>query len=258
MPTVAAVALVAMAAACSGDGGTTGAIGRASSTAVPAGEAPTTGPSTTATTVRGTPRSTTSTTVAVGPGRATITGTVTGPGGRVDGATVRIERLVGQQVASTEVRSAGGGYTLGSVLGGAYRVRAWKAPDLAQSGTETFFLAADELKRLDLTLTQYGPGVVATVDPSPPKVDQPATLTVRLGSGRVDEQGRVSTDPTANVTMTLAVGPGLNLESPAQATSDATGTASWRLRCTAPGPVPVNLTVGTVTTGVNVPACAPR
>ncbi|MDP8938327.1 MAG: carboxypeptidase-like regulatory domain-containing protein [Actinomycetota bacterium] len=260
---MAAVVLAVVAAACSGDEGTTGAIGRASSTAVPAGEAPTTtGPtsttSTTATTVRGTPRATTSTTIALGPGQATITGTVNGPAGPVDGATVRIERLVGQQVASTEVRSAGGGYTLASVLGGAYRVRAWKAPDLAQSGTETFFLAADEVKRLDLTLIQYGSGVIATVDPSPPRVDQQATLTVQLGSGRVDDEGRVSTDPRANVPLTLTVGPGLALESPAQATTDANGTASWRLRCTAPGPVPVSLTVATVTTGVNVPPCAAR
>ncbi len=255
---MAAVVLLAVAAACNDDGGGTGAIGRAPSTTVPVTEAPPSTTSTTATTVRGTPRATTSTTVALGPGQATITGSVNGPAGPVDGATVRIERLVGQQVASTEVRSAGGGYTLGSVLGGAYRVRAWKAPDMAQSGTETFFLAADEVKRLDLTLTQYGSGVIATVDPTPPKVDQPATLTVRLGSGRVDEQGRVSTDSRANVPLTLAVGPGLNLESPAQATSDANGTASWRLRCTAPGPVPVNLTVATMTTGVNVPPCAPR
>lgn len=261
MPRVAAVVvLLAVAAACTG-GSSDDSAAPTPTTSATVADAPTTTvpPSTTSTTApRGTPRATTSTTVALGPGQATITGTVNGPAGPVDGATVRIERLVGQQVASTEVRSAAGGYTLGSVLGGAYRVRAWRAPDLAQSGTETFFLAATEVKRLDLTLVQYGSGAVATVDPSPPKVDQPATLTVRLGSGRVDEQGRVSTDPRAGVPMTLAVGPGLALESPAQVASGADGSTSWRLRCTAPGPVPVTLTVATVTTSVNVPACVAR
>lgn len=254
MSRVAAVVVLAVAAACTGsDDGDGPATTRASTTTAPPSTTSTTG-----TTVRGTPRTTTSTTVALGPGQATITGTVNGPAGPVDGATVRIERLVGQEVASTDVRSAGGAYSLESVLGGAYRVRAWRAPDLAQPGSETFFLAANEVKRLDLTLTQYGSGLIATVDPNPPKVDQPWTLTVRLGSGRVDDEGQVSTSPRANVPLTLSAGTGAVLESPAQATSDASGAASWRLRCTAPGPMGVSLTVVTVTTAVNVPACEPR
>jgi len=260
MTRAAAAVVLLVAAACSGGGGGAATTGRAGQATVPAGDTTSLPPSTTTTetTVRGTPRTTTSTTVATGPGQATITGAVTGPGGPVDGATVRVERLVGQQVASTEVRSAGGGYTLASVLGGAYRVRAWRAPDLAQSGTETFFLAADEVKRLDLTLVQYGSGVIATVDPAPPKVDQPATLTARLGTGRVDEEGRVTTTPRASVPLTLTVGPGAVLESPAQVVSNANGTASWRLRCTAPGPFSVSLAVAAVIAPVTLPACAPR
>jgi hypothetical protein len=259
MPRAAAVVLLLVAAACSSGGGGGATIGRATSTAVPVPSttlAPTT--TTTASTVPGTPRTTTSTTVAVGPGQATITGTVNGPDGPVDGATVRVERLVGEEVASMDVRSAGGSYSVASVLGGAYRVRAWKAPDLAQSGAETFFLAANDVKRLDLTLTKYGTGVIATLDPTPPKVDQPATLTARLGTARVDDEGRVNTTPRAGVPVVLTPGPGTALDSPAQVVSDASGTASWRLRCTAPGPFAVGLTVAAATTPVNVPDCAAR
>ena len=255
----AAALLLLLAAACSG-GGSEGA---APTTAAPVTEAPTTAaPVTTTTTTvtipRGAPRATTTTArVALTPGGATIGGAVNGPAGPVDGATVKIERLVGKEVASTEVRSTGGAYSLGSVLGGAYRVRAWKAPDLAQNGTEVFFLAANEEKRLDLTLVQYGTsGVTATVEPDPPKVDQSAVLTVRLGGGRVDDEGRVTTSPRGSVPVTLAVGPGLVLESPPQLVTDPTGIGAWRVRCTAPGAFPVTLTIAATATALTLPACA--
>jgi len=251
MPRTVAVLLALVAAACSGGSGD-----RAAPTTVPVTEAPTVAPttSTTATTVKGVPRTTTTVLVGLTPGEATVSGTVNGPAGPVDGATVKIERLVGKEVAGTEVRSAGGAFSLSAVLGGAYRVRAWRAPDLAQNGSEVFFLSAKEVKRLELTLVQYGAnGVVATVDPDPPKVEQPATLTLKLGVGQVDAQGRVTTTPKGGITVTLAVGPGLVLESPAQLVSDANGSVAWRFRCTAPGTFPVTLTLGGATEGTAVP-----
>ena len=261
MSRLAAVVVLLIAAACSG--APERAEPMTTAVPVPTTEAPTTTvapattKATTASTVRGTPRTTTTVVLAMGPGDATINGTVNGPGGPVDGATVKIERLVGKEVASTEVRAAGGAFSVGSVLGGAYRVRAWRAPDLAQNGTEVFFLAAKEVKRLELALVQYGSsGAVATVDPSPPKVDQPATLTVKLGTGVVDPEGRVTTTPRGGIPVTLAVTPGLALESPPQQVSDAAGVAAWRLRCTAPGTFPVTLNIGTVATPVAVPPCA--
>ena len=255
----AAAVVLLLAAACSG-----GSDGASTTTSVLPTTVPTTvAAPTTVTTVtipRGAPRATTTTVeVALTPGGATINGTVNGPTGPVDGATVKIERLVGKKVASTEVRSAGGAYSLGSVLGGAYRVRAWKSPDLAQNGTEVFFLAANEVKRLDLTLTQYGTsGVTATIEPSPPKVDEAAVLTVKLGGGRVDDQGRVTTTPRGSVPVTLTVASGLALESPPQLITDPTGIGAWRVRCTAPGTFTVTLTIGAAATPLTVPACAAR
>ena len=105
--------------------------------------APTTArPTTTATTLR--PTTTSSTLLAMGPGEASIVGTVRGPAGGVDGAIVRVERLVGKAVVSADVSTSGGGsYAVATILGGSYRVRAFKPPDFASSPVEAFFLAAN-------------------------------------------------------------------------------------------------------------------
>ncbi|MDP1805887.1 MAG: hypothetical protein Q8K72_12015, partial [Acidimicrobiales bacterium] len=95
--------------------------------------APTTArPTTTATTLR--PTTTSSTMLAMGPGDASIVGTVRGNAGGVEGAIVRVERLVGKAVVSTDVITSGGGtYAVATILGGSYRVRALKPPDFALS-----------------------------------------------------------------------------------------------------------------------------
>lgn len=232
-------------------------------------EPPTTTPeatstsSTTSTTVRSsTTTATTSTTrpapVSIGPGEAFIGGSVLGPQGPIDGATVRIERLVGTAVASADVTTSGGGaWRMDSVLGGAYRIRAFRAPDLAQSNVEVFFLAATERKTIDLRLgITDGERITAVINPNPPRVNQPAVLTIQIGTGRIDAQGRPAIIPRVGVPLQLSVGAGQVLESSPQAVTDATGTASWRLRCVIEGPNPVSLTVGTGSTQVNLPACA--
>ena len=217
-------------------------------------------PSTTSTTVR-TSTSTTRTTLAaitIGPGDAYIGGSVIGPQGPVDGATVKIERLVGSAVATEEVTTSGGGaWSKDSVLGGAYRIRAFRSPDLSQSTVETFFLAAGERKTVDLRLTRTdGERITAVINPSPPRLNQSALLTIQVGVGQIDAQGRPAVIPRAGVLLQLSPGPGQVLESSPQVPTDATGSASWRLRCVAEGPNPVSLTVGTGVTQVNLPPCA--
>ena len=212
-------------------------------------------PTTTSTTLR--PTTTVTTLLQLGPGDATIGGTVLGPAGPVDGATVRVERFVGKLVAPTEVTtSAGGAWQVPSILGGAYRVRAFKAPDLGTSPVESFFLAANERKTLDLRLPAIGgERITAVVSPSPPRVDQPATLTVQVGIGRVDEQGRPVMTPRPNVLLTLTPGPGILLESVPQVLTDGNGGGAWRIRCAVEGAATLSLTVGTGVTQVTIPPC---
>lgn len=250
------VALVA--AACSSSdpeaAPDTTAVQETTSTTVP--RSSTTGrPTTTSSTLK--PTTTSSTVLGFGPGDASIVGTVSGPAGPIDGATVRIERLVGKNIATTDITTtAGGGYQLGLILGGSYRVRAFRLPDYGTSAVEAFFLAANERKTLDLKLPPAGgERLTATITPSPPRLDQQATLKVQYGTGRVDEQGRPAVAPIPNVLLTLTPGAGIVLESSPQVRTDAAGSGSWFIRCTAEGASALTLTVGNGTTPVNIPPC---
>jgi hypothetical protein len=194
----------------------------------------------------------------MGPGDAGMGGTVMGPAGPVDGATVRVERIVGKTVVTADVTStAGGAWQLGSILGGSYRVRAFKPPDLAQSAVEAFFLAANDRKTIDFKLAAAGgERIVASVAPSPPRVDQPATVTVQVGTGRVDDQGRPSITPRPGVVLALTPAAGIVLESAPQAVTDANGAAAWHIRCAVEGATGLTLTIGNAATQVKIPACA--
>lgn len=256
------VLLVLLAAACS-DGEPAAApdttvVAETTTTTTPATTAaPTTAqPTTTSTTLR--PATTLTTLLAMGPGDASIVGTVRGPAGGVDGAIVRVERLVGSAVVSTDAFTSGGGsYSLATILGGSYRVRAFKPPDFASSPVEAFFLAGNERKVLDLTMPAgSGERITATVSPNPPRVDQTATLTIQIGTGRVDDQGRLTLTPRPGVPLILTPAAGIALEGTPQATTAGDGSAAWRFRCLAEGANTFQLTVGNGVTTVKIPACA--
>ena len=229
----------------------------AETTTTPTTAAPstTTSPSTTSTTVK--PTTTLTTLLTMGPGEASIVGTVSGPAGGVDGAIVRVERLVGKDIVSTDVTTSGGGsYALATILGGSYRVRAFKPPDFASSPVEAFFLAANERKVLDLRMPAVGgERIIATVNPNPPRVDQAATLTIQIGTGRADGEGRPVITPRPGVPLVLTPAAGLALEGTSQGLTDGNGSVTWRIRCLAVGANTFQLTVGTGVTQVRIPAC---
>ena len=114
---------------------------------------------------RGSPRTVTSLATEMGPGTARIVGAVNGPEGPVTGALVKVERFVGSAVATVQVQSQAGTWSVDSILGGSYRVTIFRPPDLAQSQPEVFFLAADETKSLTTTLVRLGTNsITASID----------------------------------------------------------------------------------------------
>lgn len=207
-------------------------------------------------TVPGTPRSATTIPAALGPGQARLFGTVTGPGGPIDGAVVRVERFVGQSRASVDVRTQGGSWVLDAVLGGAYRVQAFRPPDLAQGQAQSFFLGATEAKEVSLSLFRYGDNsLTATVAPNPPVVGASTLLTVTSADTDVDLNGQVVSVGRAGVRMQLVLSSGLGLETSATAITDGNGMATWRFVCLAPGAFSASLVIGGGGSTLTLPPC---
>ena len=92
-----------------------------------------------------------------------------GPTGPVPGATVHIERLVGDAVGVADIQSdPAGHYHMQGILGGRYRVRAFVPHpiDLAQTQPVIFFLANTEAKPLNL-LRSLSAGNTSAMELSP-------------------------------------------------------------------------------------------
>jgi len=256
--------LVLVSTACTGSGSKSGpgsAAGATTVVTVPLTE-PTTAPAptTTTTTIAGHPRTVTTLSPALGPGQARLAGTVSGPDGPVAGATVRVERLVGDSVAATTVQTgAGGQWGVDSVNGGRYRLRAWKAPDLAALLPTLVFVIATETKTVNLAVDRYGnASPVATVSPNPPVANQPATLVVTVSDGGVDADGVLHAQPRPGIPVQLSVGAGLALSSADATVTDASGNAGFQVACTQAGPISATVVVASVHHPLQLPACAAR
>jgi hypothetical protein len=197
------------------------------------------------------------TTIPLGPGAAMLSGTVAGPDGAVDAATVHVERIVGTAVAVMDVPTLPDGtWTLPAILGGRYRVRTWRAPDLAQTKPELFYLEASEKKTLALRVDkQAGGAVSASIAPSPPVLNQPANLFVLVTQKSVDSGGVVRAVAVVGASVSL-LGNGYQVETPNPTATDGNGVAQWRVRCTVYGET--NLQVagpGGASFPLKLPAC---
>lgn len=202
----------------------------------------------------------TTTAVVAGPGHAVIAGTVTGPDGPVPGATVRATRVVGSRSASvTVLTGADGTYRVAGVLGGAWRVRAWRAPDLAEPDAVVLFVAEAGQANAPLTMNEYGKlSVTGAIAPRPPVVGNPARLVVRVTSGVVSPStGQVVSDGVAGLQVTLSGSGAWSLSSKDQQVSDSSGDATWTLTCTQAGTQALAVSVlGSGSFPLNVPDCA--
>ena len=197
----------------------------------------------------------TTTSIPMGPGQATLSGTVTGPDGPVDAATVHVERLVGNAAAATDIATlADGTWSLPSILGGRYRVRAWKTPELALTKPEIFYLQGGETKALALRVDRHtGIAMAASIAPNPPLIDESSNLYVLVADQRVDEGGIVRSVAVPNTEVDLS-GSGYQLETTNPASTDTNGVAQWRVRCTSTAGS-LTATVSTGSFPLTLPAC---
>ncbi|MGI9118897.1 MAG: carboxypeptidase-like regulatory domain-containing protein [Acidimicrobiales bacterium] len=201
---------------------------------------------------------TTTTNVVVGPGPGILAGRVEGPEGPVAGATVRLERLVDDAVATLDVATeADGRWRANNVLGGRYRVRAWLQPDLATVEPQILFVAAAGSAEVVVPVQRFGQIVVdAAFAPDPPVVGERTNVGVRLSSRNVDAGGVVRALSLPGVPVGLDTGTAWALETSAVVTSDAAGNATFTLTCQAPGAAPLTVVLSpTQVVPLAPPAC---
>lgn len=176
---------------------------------------------------------TSTTAVALGPGPMTIVGRVEGPEGPVANAIVQLDRLVGDGVATARVPTAADGtWNAADVLGGRYRIRAWRAPDLVTPGSTIVFLESGPTRAVDLRLDPVG-GVRVdhVIAPDPPYVDEPGNLKVRVAERFVDAEGVVRDTPIAGVVVTLGGSGSWSVGSSNPATTGIDGSVVFLLTC---------------------------
>lgn len=191
-------------------------------------------------------------------GDASLSGTLTGPDGAVARGRVRLERFVGRASAVLEVATdAQGRWSAKGILGGRYRVRGWRQPDVAMNSSSLLFLGADETRRIDLAATAQGDvDVQAAITTTTPRVDQRTTVVALVTRHEVDGDGIVQGVPLTGTVATLSAGAGWDLPVPEVAV-DGDGGVRWTVTCTATRPADLVITAGEGTARLTVPTCLP-
>lgn len=207
------------------------------------------------------PGQTTTTTVGLGPGSARLFGAVVGPGGSaVPGATVELQRLVGDSSGGAAVVSrADGTWSAQGILGGRYLVRAWRPPDLVMTKADVLFLADGTTRSVDLGLDSVGgPHLGISVAPDPPVVGQPAQLIVQVTDPTVAGDGSVSYADVPGVSLGLSPVGLWTIGPPNPRSTDGSGTATWLVMCDAAGQQPMSVLInGGQAADLGLSDCAP-
>lgn len=202
----------------------------------------------------------TTTTIEVAPGEAELSGTVVAEDGPVANATVRVQRVVGDGVAHVDVLTAEDGtWQVPFLKGGLIRVRAWRAPELALTDPQVFFLAARETRSLDLRLERFsGLRVTSDIAPEPPVVGESAHLIVQVTDEQVDPEGVVQAQIVAGISVELFGSGNWRVSTENPTPTDGAGNASFTIRCDQSGTQPLSVVVGDIQTfPIGVPDCAP-
>jgi hypothetical protein len=149
-----------------------------------------------------------------------------------------------------------GTYRFEQVLGGRWRIRAWKAPQLATLEDNTFFLGFTEQRPLDLKVKAAGDYVVtSSLAPNPPFTGSPVELAVLVLSQTVDENGVVHRSPVGGAAVTLNIIGRWYLGTDATEATDYNGRAAWTLTCGETGLQPITAVVGAKDWPLNLPPC---
>jgi hypothetical protein len=194
-----------------------------------------------------------------GPGQASISGRVIDDSGApVPQAFVRATYYLDPAKPEVVEVLAGedGTYRFDHLLGGRWRIRAWKTPILATLEIPAFFLGATERKALDLKV-KVVPDLAVTsgIAPNPPLMSSPAELAVKVMTQTVDADGRVSRTASVGAPVSLSLGGVWSLGSPKEQLTDEAGTVRFILTCGSEGSQPITAVVFGRDFPLTAPSC---
>lgn len=198
--------------------------------------------------------------VAVTGGAATVSGIVQGPDGPVAGATVLVERFVGDRSGSIRVTAgADGRFRATGLLGGRFRIRGWLPPSLTTTQAVTTFLAIDGQAEVTLELRRFdGRQLLASLDVGGLEVGGRARVRALLTRESVDGDGIVVGAPVAGEPVRLTAGAGFVVIGENPASTGADGSATFVVECVSVGTHQLSVATGDLTATVAVPVCGPR
>jgi hypothetical protein len=201
----------------------------------------------------------TSTTRPLGGGKAVLLGKVVDADGKpVPGALVRATYYgdLNKPEMIEALSLDDGTYRFDQVLGGRWRIRAWKAPELATLEDNVFFLGYTEQRVVDLKVKAANDIVVtSSMAPNPPFIGSPVELAVLVLSQSVDEEGVVHRSPVGGAAVTLDIQGKWSLVGDATQATEYSGRTAWQLTCTEVGQQTINAIVGAREWPLNIPAC---
>lgn len=172
---------------------------------------------------------------------------------------VRFERIAGGLVGWEDVRTNRSGVAeLDGAVGGRYRVRAWRSPDLATTESQLAFVGRDEEVEVAVRVERHDAIVISGALTVPTwRVGSEVPLQVLAVREAVDGNGRVGGSPVvAQVSLVLRGGVGVEGES-VVTTDGGSGTALFTLRCAVPGNHVVDISAEGSTVSVPLPECLP-
>lgn len=189
---------------------------------------------------------TTTTTIAsFAEGSVSITGRVLGPDGPVSGATVVLERVVGEQSTILKLQAdADGRYDAKGIKGGIVKISAFRIPDLASP--ESVVIFASGATEADLSLQAFnGTDIQWALGPAQPYVGRSNNLVVRVAVKRVDPDGIVRFAPLEGIGVRIVPISALQPTGPTERITDAQGLSSFQMSCTTVGTSGVSVFLAT-------------
>ena len=199
--------------------------------------------------------------IGVTPGQATLSGTVADDtGAPVAGATVQLQRIVGNAAAQADIATgADGSWAARGVGGGLYRVRAWRVPDLAQTTATVVFLSATGSQTVSLVVSHFtGLQVQSSVAPSPPILGEPVEIVIQVTGSAVGSDGVVRAQGEGGVQVELFGQGQWTLTGDPTVITTTAGTAAWDATCEGLGVQALSVLVNTTQAfPLPIPACVP-